>query len=201
MRHDKTSWRAALQLGGLGAVLFFLMQATDWNSIRAGYDTNQAYSSFVTGQLAKLLLEALATGLMVTLVLPGGEPLYRAAQPGRLRLYQAFSRRGIRSKEFFSSSVVGISMAAAHMGFIVAFYLIGRKFGVWAPQDLSYSDVVNTSFPWIAGVAIGVMAATGEEFLFRPFAISLLEKMTGSRILPVILPAFFWRFLPISYPQ
>jgi len=201
MRQDKTSWGAALKLGALVAVLFFLMQANDWNSIRAGYDTHQAYSSFVTAQLAKLLLGALATGLMVTLVLPGGEPLYRAAQPARLRLYKAFSLRGIRSKEFFSSSVVGISMAAAHMGFIVAFYMIGSKFGVWAPQDLSYSDVVNTSFPWIAGVAIGVMAATSEEFLFRLFAIPFLEKMTGSRILAVILPAFFWSFLHSAYPQ
>jgi len=201
MRQEKTSWGAALKLGALVAVLFFLMQANDWNSIRAGYDTHQAYSSFVTAQLAKLLLGALATGLMVTLVLPGGEPLYRSMQPARLRLYQAFSRRGIRSKEFFSSSVVGISMAAAHMGFIVAFYMIGSKFGVWAPQDLSYSDVVNTSFPWIAGVAIGVMAATSEEFLFRLFAIPFLEKLTGSRILAVILPAFFWSFLHSAYPQ
>jgi membrane protease YdiL (CAAX protease family) len=201
MRQDKTSWGAALKLGALVAVLYFLMQANDWNSIRAEYDTHKTYSSFVAGQLALLLLKALGTGLMVTLVLPGGEPLYRSAQPARLRLYQAFSRRGIRSKEFFSSSVVGISMAAAHMGFIVAFYLIGRKFGVWAPQDLSYSDVVNTSFPWIAGVAIGVMAATSEEFLFRLFAIPFLEKMTGSRILAVILPAFFWSFLHSAYPQ
>jgi len=101
---------------------------------------------------------------------------------------------GFVRKSFSALSVVGISMAAAHMGFIVAFYMIGSKFGVWAPQDLSYSDVVNTSFPWIAGVAIGVMAATSEEFLFRLFAIPFLEKMTGSRILAVILPAFFLEF-------
>lgn len=200
-RQGKTSWRGALVLGALVALLFFLMQANDWNSIRAGYDTHQAYSSFITLSLAKILLGALATGLMVTLVLPGGEPLYRAAQPGRLRLFQAISLRGIRSKEFFCSSVVGISMAAAHIGFIVAFYMVGSKFGVWAPQDLSYSDVVNTAFPWIAGVAIGVMAATSEEFLFRLFAIPFLEKMMGSRILAVILPAFFWSFLHSAYPQ
>ncbi len=200
-RQGKTSWGGALKLGGLVAILFFLMQANDWNSIRAGYDTHQAYSSFITLSLAKILLGALATGLMVTLVLPGAEPLYRAGQPARLRLFQAFSLRGIRSKEFFCSSVVGISMAAAHIGFIVAFYMVGSKFGVWAPQDLSYSDVVNTSFPWIAGVAIGVMAATSEEFLFRLFAIPFLEKMTGSRILAVILPAFFWSFLHSAYPQ
>lgn len=200
-RQGKTSWGAALKLGGLVAALFFLMQANDWNSIRAGYDTHQAYSSFVTMNLAKIILGALATGLMVTLVLPGGEPLYRSAQPARLRLYQALRLRGIRSKEFFCSSVVGLSMAAAHMGFLVAFYIVASNLGAWAPQDLNYSDVVNTSFPWIAGVAIGVMAATSEEFLFRMFAIPFLEKMTGSRVLAVILPAFFWSFLHSAYPQ
>ena len=92
-------------------------------------------------------------------------------------------------------------MAAAHMGFLVAFYIVASKLGAWAPQDLNYSDVVNTSFPWIAGVAIGVMAATSEEFLFRMFAIPFLEKVTGSRILAVILPAFFWSFLHSAYPQ
>jgi len=201
MRQGKTSWGAALKLGGVVAVLFFLMQANDWNLLRAGYDTHQEYSSFVTLALAKLLLGALASGLMVTIVLPGGEPLYRSAQNTKLRLHEAFRLRGIRSKEFFSASVVGISLAAAHMGFLVAFYMVASKFGAWAPQDLNYSDVVNTSFPWIAGVAIGVMAATSEEFLFRLFAIPFVEKMTGSRILAVILPAFSWSFLHSAYPQ
>ena len=177
------------------------MQINQWDAFRAGYDTREAYSSFVAMGLAKLIMGALATGLMVTLVLPGAEPLYRAAQPERLQLYKAFSLRGLRSKEFFSSSVVGLSLAAAHIGFIVAFYMIGSKLGVWAPQDLNYSGVVNTAFPWIAGVAIGVMAATSEEFLFRLFAIPFLRRLTGSRILAIILPAFFWSFLHSAYPQ
>jgi membrane protease YdiL (CAAX protease family) len=200
-RQGKTSWGAGLKVGALVAMLFFLMEANAWNSLRANYDTHQDYASFITLSLAKIALGALGTGLMVTLVLPGGEPLYRSAQRRRLRLYQALWLRGIRSKEFFCSSVVGLSMAAAHMGFLVAFYIVASKFGAWAPQDLNYSDVVNTAFPWIAGVAIGVIAATSEEFLFRMFAIPFLEKMTGSRVLAVILPAFFWSFLHSAYPQ
>jgi len=110
-----------------------------------------------------MLLGAVGTALTVSLVLPGGEPLYRETQPQRLRLNRAFTLRGIRSKEFFSASVVGLSLAAAHIGFIVAFYMIASHYGAWAPQDLNYSDVVNTSFPWIAGVAIGVLAATSKS--------------------------------------
>jgi len=200
-RQGKTSWSAAWKIGVVVAILYFLMQANDWGSLRAGYDTHFTYASFVLQTLLKMLLAAIGTALTVSLVLPGGEPLYRAAQPERLRLTRAFTMRGIRSKEFFSSSVVGLSLAAAHIGFIVAFYMVGSHFGVWAPQDLSYSDVVNTKFPWIAGVAIGVLAATSEEFLFRLFAIPFLHKLTGSRVLSIILPAFFWSFLHSAYPQ
>ena len=200
-RQDKTKWGAAIKIGLFVAVLFFLMQFNQWDSYRAGYDTKDSYASFVTLRIVIILASALVTALMVTLVLPGGEPLYRSAQPERLRLYQTFSRRGLLSKEFFCSSVVGLSLAAAHIGFIVAFYMVGSRFGVWAPQDTNYSEAFNTSLPWIAGVAIGVTAATSEEFLFRLFAIPFLHKLTGSRLLAVVLPAFFWGFLHSNYPQ
>lgn len=200
-RQGKVTWNEALKLGLLVALLFALMEFNQWDLLRAGYDTHDSYSSFVTQRFVLILLEALGTALTVSLVLPGGEVLYRESQPQRLRLYKAFTPRGLRSKEFFCSSVVGLSLASAHIGFIVAFYMLGRHFGVWAPQDLNYSDVVNTSFPWIAGVAIGVLAATSEEFLFRMFAIPFLRKLTGSRIVAVILPAFLWSFLHSNYPQ
>jgi membrane protease YdiL (CAAX protease family) len=200
-RQGKSSWGPALIIGAVVAALYFLMQLNDWDAVRASYDTHYSYSSFVVRAFLSMLLGAMGTALTVSLVLPGGEPLYREARPQRLRLSRAFTLRGVRSKEFFCAAVVGLSMAAAHLGFIVAFYMIGSRFGVWAPQDLNYSEVVNTSFPWIAGVAIGVLAATSEEFLFRLFAIPFLHKLTGSRVLAVILPAFFWSFLHSAYPQ
>ncbi len=200
-KHGQTSWGGAIKLGAVVAALFFLMELNQWQFARAGYDTHDSYSSFVLLRLGIALASAFGTALMVTLVLPGGEPLYRSYQPDRLQLSKAFTLRGLRSKEFFSSAVVGLALAAAHIGFIVAFYMVGSNHGVWAPQDLNYSDAVNTSFPWIAGVAIGLMASTSEEFLFRLFAIPFVERVTKSRVLAVILPAFSWSFLHSAYPQ
>src|SRR5258708_8456933 len=91
-------------------------------------------------------------------------------------------------------------MAGFHVGFVVLFYLVGGKLGVWAPQELSYTNSVSTAFPWISGVTIGVYAATSEEFLFRLFAIPLLMRLTRSRVLAVVLPAFSWGFLHSAYP-
>jgi Type II CAAX prenyl endopeptidase Rce1-like len=200
-RQGKTSWLAALKIGAVVTVLYYLMQLNEWGSVRAGYDTHLTYGSFVIQRLFFMLLAAIGTAFTISLVYPAGEPLYRESQPQRLRLPKAFTLRGMRSKEFFCASVVGICLAAAHIGFVVAFYMIGSRFGVWAPQDTNYSDIVNTPFPWIAGVTIGVLAATNEEFTFRLFAIPFLRKFTGSRILAVILPAFFWSFLHSNYPQ
>jgi membrane protease YdiL (CAAX protease family) len=200
-RRGETRWMPAVKIGSLVAALFLLMQLNEWNTLPPSYATHDSYSSFLAQRFFLALLQALATGLMVMLVLPGGEPLYRATQPDKLRLSNAFTLRGLRSKEFFNSSLVGLALAAAHIGFIVAFYMFGSKHGVWAPQDTNYSGAFNTAIPWIGGVAIGVTAATSEEFLFRLFAIPFLHKMTGSRVLAVILPAFFWGFLHSNYPQ
>ena len=200
-RRGQARWGGAVKLGVFVAALLLLMQLNEWPITRAGYDTNSSYGSFVTRSVVVAALYAALMALTVLVVIPAGEALYRASQPERLRLGKAFTARGVRTKEFFSASVVGLSLAAAHIGFVVAFYLAGRRFGVWAPQDVNYTNLVSTAFPWISGVAIGVLAATSEEFLFRFFAIPFLARVTRSRVLAVILPAFAWSFLHSAYPQ
>jgi membrane protease YdiL (CAAX protease family) len=197
----QTSWGGAIKLGIAVAILLFFMQLNNWPLERMAYDTNSSYGSFVFEQIRNALLFGIFSALTVALVIPGAEPLYRWSQPGKLRLGKAFTWRGLRSKEFFSAATVGISLAAAHIGFIVAFYIVARHFGAWAPQDLNYENSVNTTFPWISGVAIGLLAATSEEFLFRLFAIPFLKRLTGSSIIAVVVPAFCWSFLHAAYPN
>jgi membrane protease YdiL (CAAX protease family) len=197
----QTSWGLAIKLGIVVAILLTLMQLNSWPLERMSYDTNSAYGGFVFKQIAFAILFGVGSALLLSLVIPGAEPLYRASQPGRLRLSQLLTLRGMRSKEFFSSATVGLSMAAAHIGFIVAFYIVAGHFGAWSPQELNYENSVNTTFPWISGVAIGLYAATSEEFLFRLFAVPFLKRLTGSSVIAVIVPAFCWSFLHAAYPN
>ena len=60
---------------------------------------------------------------------------------------------------------------------------------------------MNTAFPWISGAAIGLLASTNEEFTFRLFAIPFFARLTKSRWIAVIVPAFLWGFLHSNYPQ
>ncbi|HET8922899.1 MAG TPA: CPBP family intramembrane glutamic endopeptidase [Candidatus Acidoferrum sp.] len=197
----QTTWGPAMKLGLLAAVMLFLQSLNDWPLWGAGYDTKESYSSFILLQIGRALAMAVATAITITLVLPAAEPLYRASQPDHMNLRRLFTLRGLRSKAFFSSAVVGLGLAAAHIGFVVAFYIAATRLGAWAPQELNYSDSVNTAIPWISGFAIGLLASMNEEFTFRLFAIPLLMRFTRSRSIAVIVPAFLWSFLHSNYPQ
>jgi hypothetical protein len=197
----QTSWRGAILLGAIAATLLFLQNLNGWPLWSASYDTNTAYASFIALKIGTALLISVLTALTITLVLPAAEPLYRASQPRQLQLAKTFTLRGLRSKEFFSAAVVGLSFAAAHIGYVVAFYVVATHYGAWAPQELNYEESVNTAFPWISGAAIGLLASTNEEFTFRLFAIPFFARFTKSRWIAVIVPAFLWGFLHSNYPQ
>ncbi len=200
-RRGLIRWRGALKLGLALAALFFVMFANQWPLARASYNTNSSYAGFLVSRMVLAAALGLGAGLLVALTMAGGEPLYRRNQPNQLRLSLGFSLPGVRSKEFFRSCVIGLAMAAAHIGFVALFYLVGKRFGVWAPQDINYTNVVSTAIPWIFPLTIGVYAATSEEFLFRLFAIPLLLRFTRSKFLAVVIPAFVWGFLHSNYPQ
>lgn len=200
-KRGQTVWRAAIVIGGVVATLLFLQNLNDWPLWSAGYQTTSSWGSFIFSQIGLAVASAIGTALTVTLVLPAAEPLYRASQPNRLQLYRVLSLRGLRSREFFSAAVVGLSMAAAHIGYVVAFYIVATHYGAWAPQEVNYEESVNTLFPWISGAAIGLLASTNEEFTFRLFAIPFFQRVTRSRWIAVIVPAFLWSFLHSNYPQ
>jgi membrane protease YdiL (CAAX protease family) len=200
-RRGQAMWGGAIRLGVVVAILLFCMQINELPIARAGYDTNTSYGTFLFQRFAIAVLFGVFSAITITLVLPAADALYRVSQPGNLRLGSLLTLRGLRSKEFFSAAIVGICMTGASLGFVVAFYLFGSKHGVWAPQDIQYANSVSTAFPWISGVAIGLLASTNEEFTFRLFAIPFVQRLTGSRWLAVILPAFCWSFLHTNYPQ
>ncbi|MBZ5661740.1 MAG: CPBP family intramembrane metalloprotease [Acidobacteriia bacterium] len=200
-RRGLLEWRAGLLLAAFLAVLYFVMTMNQWPLDRAAYDTNTPYSSFFLSQVGKAAFISVLSAVLVLLAIVPGEPLYRVSQPGKIRLGAGLRLPGIRTKEFFSANVIGVCLAAAHTGYITVFYIFSRKLGAWAPQDLQYSDIVSTPLPWVSALCIGIYAATSEEFLFRLFAIPYMQRLTKSRWLAVVVPAFAWGFLHSNYPQ
>src|SRR5579863_6613054 len=200
-RRNQLRWGVAVKLGLFFTVLWLALSMNDWSSTRAAYETDASYSAFVYEQIAVAIGLAILQAILVTIAFAPGEPLYRESQPLRLKLITVLKLPAVRSKEFFNSCVIGLSFAAAHIGYVVVFYLVGRHFGVWAPQDINFDPSTSSPLPWLGALTIGLYAAASEEFLFRMFAIPFFKRITKSRIIAVILPAFMWSFLHSNYPQ
>jgi membrane protease YdiL (CAAX protease family) len=200
-RLSKIHWKAATAIGGVVGLLF---AAQLWNSLPQviqQFPTNTSYET-LTAVLTVLFLIAGVVMAIYTMVLAAaGEPLYREVSPKHLALNHLFTLRGLRSKEFFNATLIGYGMAGMHLGLVALFYTLASRFGAWAPLDVNYDNTISTAVPWVAPLAMALVASTTEEFGFRLFAIPLLLRLTNSKVIAVVVPAFLWGFLHSAYPQ
>jgi hypothetical protein len=201
IRAGQVSWRVAVWVGGVMAALLVLALINELPLTLSGYDTTQTYSAWFGMILLSLIIGCVVQGGLVTVQVGAGERLYRQDHPDRLFLPALFSRRGQKTREFIQATLMGYILAAFHIGFVVLYYIVGYKWGVWAPADVKYDNSVSTLAPWLIPLAVSVMAATNEEFMFRFFGIAFLRRLIKSLPLAVILQAFIWGFLHSSYPQ
>ncbi len=201
LRRRQIPWRPVLAISGAVGALVIASQLNMIPLMVDAFPTSSPYAQ----TLLLVVLESLGAGVgvffYVVIAAAAGEPLYRSRTGDPLSLRGMFTPGGLGSRRFYRGVLAGYGFAAVHIAFLVAFYLVGRRFGVWSPQDVQYSNLLSTALPWISPVAIASMAATSEEFWFRLLAIPLLQQLLRFRWIAVVIPAFVWGFLHANYPQ
>lgn len=201
LRRRLIPWKPLVALSGAVGGLMVLNQLNLLAFFIDGMPTSTPFRETVLFGLLQAVGAGVGTFFYVILAAAAGEPLYRSAHPKKASLAALFSRRGLATKEFFLACVTGYGLTALHLGLVVAFYLVGRRFGAWSPQDVGYSDLLSTAAPWLYPLTISVLASTSEEFWFRLLAIALLKRYLRSGWLAVVVPALVWGFLHSNYPQ
>jgi membrane protease YdiL (CAAX protease family) len=193
--------RTAICFGIVTFGLSFLSDLNQLPSYLFDFDTNQSLGAFYGFFFITTLLKSLLIALLIIIITGAGEHLYRTRYPRKIPLENLFKARGLRSKNFFIGVITGVSLAIAFMAFQTVFYLTARRYGAWAPADVSYSEILNTRIPWIMILIGGFLPAVLEEFSFRLFAIPFFEKILKSRVLAILLPAVIWGFAHANYPN
>ena len=195
-------WRLAAIVGAIGALLYLL---ANWNAqslAEFNYPTMDSYASFIAHQVLRNLIGAMLAGGQLFILTAGAEPVYRKRYGGRfLPLGKLFSPRGLRTKQFFLGTVLGLTLAAVFVAYQTAFYVVAYRFGAWSPADVPYGDLLNTRLPWLFVLFSGFLPAVSEEFMFRMFAIPFLTKVLRYVPAAVVIAAFIWGFGHASYPQ
>jgi len=176
VRVTQVPWKA---LVGIGGVVGGLIMLGVWNTFGlwlATLPTNLSYGTYAALGALAVLLAGVSAALLIVLVLGAAGPLYRDLAPERVSIAHLLTFRSMRSREFFTSTLIGYGMAGAHIGFLVLLYVIARRLGAWAPLDVKYTNAISTAAPWITPLSDSVWAATSEEFIFRLLAIPMLLR-------------------------
>jgi Type II CAAX prenyl endopeptidase Rce1-like len=201
IRRKDVPWRLVGAFGAVAFVLALLSLANDLPLTLFSYDTASPLSAYLTSKVILGILAAIGTGAGIAFVVAAAEPIYRERFPAQVSLGGAFSWRGLQTKGFFLSVVLGYALAAFFFAYQAVFYVLAERFGAWAPADVPYSDILNTALPWATVLLIGFLPAVSEEGISRMFSISFLDRLGAGRWIAVVLPAFVWGFGHSTYPN
>jgi membrane protease YdiL (CAAX protease family) len=195
------NWKLVAAFGLIAFGLSVLSSLNELPLSLFDYDTASPLSAFLTNRVLLGVLRAVATGAGIAIVVASAEPIYRERFPRQVSLAGAFSARGIQTRAFLKSVVLGYALVAFFMAYQAVFYVVAARFGAWAPADVPYSDMLNTALPWATVLLIGFLPAVSEEGISRMFSISFLDRVGTGRVVAVVVSAFIWGFGHSTYPN
>ena len=200
LRRRDVKWRWALAFAMTGTALQMAASLNELPITLFSYETTESWASFLAQALLSDFGAACLLGLLLLLLVAGGEPEYREAYPEKPALGRVFSRRAFGTKRVFLGLLAGYALTAGFFAYQVLFYLAADRLGAWSPADVPYSNLLGTSLPWLGVLLMGFVPATTEEFSSRMFSIPFLSRFAPAWV-AVGVPALIWGFAHSSYPE
>jgi membrane protease YdiL (CAAX protease family) len=191
-------------LFGIGIACVLLVGGAAVNEMPARlayYDTTTSYSAFVGNLAFDAAVQSIGMAMLLIVICGAGEVLYRERLPRHLAMPRLWTPRALSSRRVFLAMVLGYALVPLFIAYQVVFYLTAHRYGAWAPAEVPYDNLLNSTLPWVAVVFAGFFPAFSEEFLSRAFAIPFLQRLMRSRFAAIVLAAFIWGFGHSIYPN
>ena len=192
-RKKDIHWKTAFTWSSIIAVLLIIDVFNRYPLELYSYYTQDSYLAFLTNIiLFQCILLPLLLAISLGILIAGAEPFYRDQYPHQISLRHILTAKGIKSRSFFNSVIIGISLTFVTFAFQTIFYLVSNKFGAWSPTEIPNLDRLGTYIPWVSVLLGGLMLAIFQESIARMFAIPFLQKYTNSTILAVLISSVIW---------
>ena len=194
-------WRFSLIVAIVYAVFSALGAANDLPVSIHEYTTSMPFAGFELELLLNTLTSSLGTFVQIFVLTASAEALYRKFYPDKTALELIFSTAGLRTQESFNALFSGLTTFGAHLGWIVLFYLIGRKLHFFCPMEVQNAESLSSTFPFFSALHVGFFASINEEFLYRVIGLIAFQRLVKKFWLANLLQAAAWAFMHSNYPQ
>ncbi len=192
-------WRFSLACGAFLGLMYGLESLNNIVTVYENYNTTQTLNAYLFEFYVSVALGAFSSILSGIVMFGAGEAIYRYAYPKTIALENWF--RGLGTWQNLNGLLAGHCVFAIHLGWVVAYYLIGNKIGFWCPLGVDNYEILSSVFPFFSAINLGVRASTSEEILYRVIGLSLAQKVTKNFWLANLFQAAAWGFMHSTYPQ
>ncbi|SVA98071.1 uncharacterized protein METZ01_LOCUS150925, partial [marine metagenome] len=201
MRKKDVRWKTAFSYGGVIAVLFALNTLNRMPETILWVDSSQSLFTLIFSKIfMDIILMSCFQGLIACVIIAGAEVYYRDQYPDQVAFRNILSVSGLKTKYFFNSAVLGLTLTAIFFAYQTLFYMISNYLGGWSPTEVKNINALGTYIPWVGVLLWGIVPAVQEEGLSRLFSIPFLQKYTKSTVIAVFLSSLIWGLAHAGYP-
>lgn len=195
-------WRFPLAVALVYAAMDAIETVNGLPGIMHEYKTTMPFRSFVIDTSVNALVAVVWTFVQVLLLTAAADMVYRLTFPKHVAVEKYFTRAGLATQSFLKENMSGLATAGVHLGWVVLFYLVGRKMGFWVPLEIQNAETLSSTLPFFSAMDIGWSAALNEELMYRVLGMAFMLKLTGGRFwLANLSQAAAWAFMHSTYPQ
>ncbi|HEY9714501.1 MAG TPA: lysostaphin resistance A-like protein, partial [Chroococcales cyanobacterium] len=194
-------WRLSLTVASIYAVISLLESLNSWPSSIHEYNTSLPYAGFELEFAISTLTAAVTSFLQILVLVAAGETIYRLSFPNAVSLEKLFTETGLRCRRTLYGIGAGLATFGIHLGWIAAFYLVGRRFGFWCPLEIQNVETLSTAQPFFSAMQVGWLASLTEELTYRIIGLAAFRKLVKNFWVANLLQAAAWGFMHSNYPQ
>ena len=192
-RKKDLRWKTAFIYSGIIAFLLLINNINNLPLEFYSYDTKDTWISFWTGNvLLEVLFGPVVMFFFIGMLIAAAEPFYRDQCPKQISFRHILTAQGIKSRSFFNSAIIGISLTFAYFAFRTIFHLIENKMGGVTITEVPEFDMLSTFIPFVGVLLAGFKIAILRETTFRMFFIPFLQKYTKSTVFAVVICSIIW---------
>lgn len=167
------------------------------DNIYFSYETTVPWSNFLTTSVIGYVIALGLLPMAILIMGLSGESVTREIYPSANTLD---SSAKYEPKKILNSTIEGVFIGLALLGYIAVFYYLGSKYlGIWSPVSPDLEDYMSHYLPFLLPIVISFEAAITEEFAFRYFGVSAIKKYLRFTFLALLVPAIIWAFLHSTY--
>lgn len=194
-------WRVAIAGGSLLGILAALNYLNNFPLLLRSYYPMLSFNNFILSNLTQSAYALVFGAINGIALFAASEVVYRKFFPDHLATEVVFSRNGFQSQSVLRGLLAGGFLCGVGLGWIVTYYFLGQRFGIWCPLSLTNAETLSSIAPFFSAMATAAKAAISEELSYRVIGLAIGLRLFRNFWLANLFQSLLWAFSHSNYPQ